>query len=89
MNRVSGPPDEPENWKQDGVLQTWMEGPGFGPFLVVEKLEMGWRRFNNVSIDTLYFSVFFGGSSPSFRAKKDEVRLAVPRNCCNKLFHSH
>ena len=71
VKHVSGPPDEPENWKQDGVLQTWMEGPGFGPFLVVEKLEMGWRRFNNVSIDTLYFSVFFGGSSPSFRAKKD------------------
>lgn len=70
---TAGPPDEPENWKQDGVLQTWMEGPGFGPFLVVEKLEMGWRRFNNVSIDTLYFSVFFGGSSPSFRAKKDET----------------
>lgn len=55
------------------MLQTWMEGPGFGPFLVVDKMEMGWRRFNNVSIDTLYFSVFFGGSSPSFRAKKDEV----------------
>lgn len=68
-----GPPGEPENWKQDGKLQTWMEGPGFGPLLVVDKQEMGWRRYNNVSIDTFYFSVFFGGSSPSFRAKKDEV----------------
>ena len=34
---------------------------------------MAWRRYNNVSIDTLYFSVFYGGSSDSFRAKKDEV----------------
>lgn len=70
---TAGPPGEPENWKQDGKLQTWMEGPGFGPLLVVDKQEMGWRRYNNVSIDTFYFSVFFGGSSPSFRAKKDET----------------
>lgn len=61
-------------FESDGVLQTWLEAPGFEPLLVVDKQDMSWRRYNNVSIDTLYFSVFFGGSSPSFRAKKDEVR---------------
>jgi len=45
-----------------------------------DQQDMSWRRYNNVSIDTLYFSVFFGGSSPSFRAKKDEVRLCTIDN---------
>jgi hypothetical protein len=69
----SGSPKSPKNFKPDGVLQTWIEGPGFGPLLVLDKQDMSWRQYNNVSIDTLYFSVFFGGSSPSFMAKKDEV----------------
>jgi hypothetical protein len=57
----------------DGVLKTWLDGE-----LVVDKTEMAWRQYNNVTIDTLYFSVFFGGSSPSFQAKKDEtIRFAV------------
>ena len=60
--------------KRDGKLQTWLQGPGFEPVLVVDKHDMGWRVFNNVTIDTLYFSVFFGGSSPTFQARKDEVR---------------
>lgn len=47
---------------------------------MVDKQDMSWRRYNNVSIDTLYFSVFFGGSSPSFRAKKDEVRCSIVHN---------
>ena len=34
---------------------------------------LGWRQFTNVSIDTLYFSVFYGGSSEMFMAHKDEV----------------
>eukprot|EP00892_Ulva_mutabilis_P008553 jgi/Ulvmu1/606/UM001_0614.1 len=70
---TAGPPDEAQRFERDGVLQTWLEGPGFGPLLVVDRQDMSWRRYNNVSIDTLYFSVFFGGSSPSFRAKKDET----------------
>jgi hypothetical protein len=69
----SGSPKSPKNFKRDGVLQTWLEGPGFGPLLVLDKQDMAWRQYNNVSIDTLYFSVFFGGSSPSFMARKDEV----------------
>jgi hypothetical protein len=74
----AGPPGETTNTKEtvirDGKLQTWLLGPGFSePLMVVDKQDMGWRLYNNVSIDTLYFSVFFGGSSPSFRAKKDEV----------------
>jgi hypothetical protein len=56
------------------VLETWLEGPDFGPVKVIEKLDLAWRQFTNVSIDQVYFSVFFGGSSPSFKASKDEVR---------------
>jgi hypothetical protein len=69
----AGSPGLPVNFKLDGVLETWLQGPDFGPVKVVEKLDLGWRQFNNVSIDTLYFSVFFGGSSPEFKATKDEV----------------
>lgn len=72
--RRAGPPSEAANFRRDGKLQTWLQGPDFGPLLVVDEQAMSWRQYNNVSIDTLYFSVFFGGSSPSFRAKKDEVR---------------
>ena len=79
----AGPPGEPENYQRDGVLQTWLQGPDFGPFLVVDKNDMEFRKYNNVSIDTLYFSVFFGGSSPSFQAKKDEVHhTCLARSSC-------
>ena len=51
---------------------------------MVDEQNMGWRVYNNVSIDTLYFSVFFGGSSEAFQARKDEV-------CCLSpvLFHAY
>jgi hypothetical protein len=69
---TAGDPGDPVSFVTDGILRTWLDGE-----LVVDKTEMGWRQFNNVTIDTLYFSVFFGGSSPSFQAKKDEtIRFA-------------
>ena len=40
---------------------------------MVDQQNMGWRVYNNVSIDTLYFSVFYGGSSEEFQANKNEV----------------
>lgn len=55
------------------MLKTWLQGPGFGPVQVVDKNDMSWRQYTNVTIDTVYFSVFFGGSSETFQAKKDEV----------------
>jgi hypothetical protein len=69
---TAGDATDPANFLTDGVLKTWLDGE-----LVVDKSEMAWRQYNNVTIDTLYFSVFFGGSSPSFQAKKDEtIRFA-------------
>jgi hypothetical protein len=59
---------DPVNFLTNGKLKTWLDGE-----LVVDKNEMAWRQYNNVTIDTLYFSVFFGGSSPTFQAKKDET----------------
>ena len=74
---AAGPPDkriDRTDVPRDGVLQTWLLGPDLPePLLVVDKQDVAWRVYNNVSIDTLYFSVFFGGSSPSFQAAKDEV----------------
>lgn len=76
MHANSGPPDEPAGETiRDGKLQTWLQVPGEEPLLVVDQQNMGWRVYNNVSIDTLYFSVFYGGSSERFRAQKDEVCL--------------
>ena len=75
MYACSGPPHEPAGETiRDGKLQTWLQIPGEEPLLVVDEQNMGWRVYNNVSIDTLYFSVFFGGSSAKFEASKDEVR---------------
>lgn len=72
---TAGPPGQPANYARDGVLQTWIEGPyNDVPLLVLDKHDLAFRQYNNVSIDTLYFSVFFGGSNPTFEARKDEVR---------------
>ena len=75
----AGPPGERPSYKKDGKLQTWLSGPVLEPTLVVDRHDMRWRQFTNVSIDTLYLSTFFGGSSPDFRASKDEVCTARGR----------
>jgi hypothetical protein len=69
---TAGDPGDPTEFLTNGVLRTWLDGE-----LVVDKTEMAWRQFNNVTIDTMYFSVFYGGSNPTFEAKKDEtIRFA-------------
>jgi hypothetical protein len=65
---TAGDPGKPADFQTDGILRTWIDGT-----LVVDKTDMAWRQFRNVTIDTLYFSVFFGGSSESFQARKDET----------------
>jgi hypothetical protein len=65
---TAGDPSQPADFQTDGILRTWLDGT-----LVVDKTDMAWRQFSNVTIDTLYFSVFFGGSSISFQARKDET----------------
>ena len=64
---TAGPTSQPENAIADGVLAAWINGK---PALY--KDDILWRRFTNVSIDTFYFSTFFGGSSTKFQATKDE-----------------
>ena len=72
----AGPPGQAANFKFDGVLETWIQGGAVTqPTLVVSRNNLGWRQFNNIGIDYLYFSVFFGGSSEQFAAHKDEVRI--------------
>ena len=61
------------NYKADGVLQTWVEGPGFPATLVVDRADMVWRHRNDVRIDTFYLSNFFGGGSDEWCARKDET----------------
>ena len=61
MNAHSGSPEQPAGLAiRNGKLQTWLQVPGQEPLLVVDQQNMGWRLYNNVTIDTLYFSVFFG-----------------------------
>lgn len=64
---TAGPASEGPAYRSDGVLRVWLDG-----LLVVDKPGMLWRKYDNVSIDTLYFSNFFGGSSVAFQATKDE-----------------
>ena len=65
----AGSPKQPDGHKEDGILRVWIDGEK-----VVDMTNMVYRKYNNVSIDTLSFNSFFGGSSDSFRAKKTEVR---------------
>ena len=69
----AGPSDAPADPEKDGRLQTWLEGPDFAPLLVVDRADVAWRQFNNVSIDTLHFLAFFGDSRPMFSVGKSEV----------------
>jgi hypothetical protein len=47
---TAGDATDPVNFLTDGKLKTWLDGE-----LVVDKNEMAWRQYNNVTIDTLYF----------------------------------
>jgi hypothetical protein len=69
---TAGPPSQKAMFSRDGALETWIEGPSFGAVKVLSLDDMAWRQFDNITIDLLYFSVFFGGSSPSFAARKNE-----------------
>jgi len=53
------------------VLQVWIDGA-----LVVDRSDLAFRKYNNVSIDTMTLESHFGGSSDSFRAKKTEVNAS-------------
>jgi hypothetical protein len=47
---TAGDATDPVNFLTNGKLKTWLDGE-----LVVDKNEMAWRQYNNVTIDTLYF----------------------------------
>jgi hypothetical protein len=79
---VAGDPEKDTAFKKDGKLQTWLAGPGLDPVMVLDRQDLAWRQYNNVSINTLYFSVFFGGSNPTFQASKDEVRVYAVSGLC-------
>lgn len=69
----AGPESAPVAFERNGVLETWIRGPTGPATRVIQIDDLAWRQFSNVSIDTLYFSVFFGGSSRTFAPKKDET----------------
>ncbi|MEE2681726.1 MAG: hypothetical protein VX641_05065 [Planctomycetota bacterium] len=52
----------------DGVIRTWLDDT---PTLTVT--DMRFRDLDTLAIDTLYFSTFFGGGSPSWATTRDEV----------------
>lgn len=51
----------------DGVIQAWMNGQ-----LVLERTGMRFRDTDNLKIDGLYFSTFFGGADSSWAPSRDE-----------------
>jgi hypothetical protein len=61
---TAGDATDPVNFLTNGKLKTWLDGE-----LVVDKNEMAWRQYNNVTIDTLYFRCS-SESSPTFQAKR-------------------
>jgi hypothetical protein len=67
MNTAPPPGGSPA-FVRDGVLRMWANG-----VLVIDRTDMAWRQFDDVGIDTLYLSVFYGGGSPSFAPPKDNT----------------
>jgi hypothetical protein len=58
---TAGDATDPVNFLTDGKLKTWLDGE-----LVVDKNEMAWRQYNNVTV----IHCSSGGSSPTFQAKR-------------------
>ena len=54
--------------EHDGIIRTWLDGV---PALTVTDLRF--RDVDELAIDTLYFSTFFGGGSASWATTRDEV----------------
>ncbi|GAB4109136.1 MAG: hypothetical protein Kow00105_17540 [Phycisphaeraceae bacterium] len=53
--------------QDDGIIQAWLDGE-----LVLNAQDLHFRDISSLKIDLLYFSTFFGGSSPPWEATKDE-----------------
>ena len=54
----------------DGIIRTWLDG---NPAL--EVTSMRFRDVDELAIDTMYFSTFFGGGSSSWATTQDELIL--------------
>ena len=55
---------------KDGVLRVWMDGR-----LVIDRADMLYRVDDNVLVNGLMFSTFFGGHDPSWASPKTQVAL--------------
>jgi len=53
--------------EKDGIIQAWLNG-----IKVLDRENIRFRDVENLSIDTDYFSTFFGGGDTSWAATKDE-----------------
>mmetsp|Transcript_118361 Transcript_118361/g.221165 ORF Transcript_118361/g.221165 Transcript_118361/m.221165 type:complete len:126 (+) Transcript_118361:1-378(+) len=53
--------------QKDGKIEGWFDGN-----LALRQEGLRFRDVDTLAIDALYFSTFFGGSSPDWAATKDE-----------------
>lgn len=49
-------------------MKTWVDGQ-----LVLEETNMLWRKYDNITINALYISTFFGGSDDTWGSPQDQV----------------
>lgn len=62
-------------------MKTWVDGQ-----LVLEETNMLWRKYDNVTISSLFISTFFGGSDDTWASPQDQVpptchpMIVQPRN---------
>ena len=54
--------------EEDGVVQSWFDGE-----LALDRAQIRYRDVDTFSIDTLYFSTFFGGSGSTWAPTADET----------------
>ena len=51
----------------NGILQSWFDGT-----LALDRSDMRYRDINDLALDSLYFSTFFGGSGADWAPTADE-----------------
>lgn len=61
-------------------MKTWVDGQ-----LVLEETNMLWRKYDNVTISSLFISTFFGGSDDTWASPQDQV----PPTCHPMIVRPH
>ena len=55
-----------ETGQEDGRIQVWLDGKS-----VLDQVDLRFRTTDDLKVDGVFFSTFFGGGNPSWATPKD------------------